>query len=326
MDDRTSEKKQNNPRSGNNNGSKGKSNNKRPPPPRPVQVSKKIAWLLRHGAEKEHLTLDSAGFANVHDVLENRNLKSLKVTFDELRACVRENDKQRFTLKLKSKSADTKDDDENENENENESQNPSDYLIRANQGHSLKKVIQDQELLHPIIAAEENNIPAMAIHGTTKNAWKLIVASGGLKPMGRNHIHFAPGLPAGFDKDNKSSEATTSTTTTTTTTMMIDDDDDDDGEEKEEKEKEKEKEIPVISGIRASSKILIYLDLAKAMQAGIKFWRSDNGVILSEGDENGLISMHFFHRVEDRTKEGGGAILIRDGKLLSGEASAVSNT
>lgn len=321
MDDRTSEKKQNNPRSGNNNGSKGKSNNKRPPPPRPVQVSKKIAWLLRHGAEKEHLTLDSAGFANVHDVLENRNLKSLKVTFDELRACVRENDKQRFTLKLKSKSADTKDDDENENENEKESKNPSDYLIRANQGHSLKKIIQDQELLQPITATEENNIPAMAIHGTTKNAWKLIVASGGLKPMGRNHIHFAPGVPAGFDKDNKSTEATTSTATT----MMIDDDTDD-GEGKEGKEKEKEKEIPVISGIRASSKILIYLDLAKAMQAGIKFWRSDNGVILSEGDENGLISMHFFQRVEDRTKEGGGAILIRDGKLLSGEAIAVSNT
>ncbi|EMF17431.1 phosphotransferase KptA/Tpt1, partial [Sphaerulina musiva SO2202] len=252
----------------------------RPPPPRPVQVSKKIAWLLRHGAEKEHLTLDSAGFANVHDVLENRNLKSLKVTFDELRACVRENDKQRFTLKLRSKSADTKDDDEDENEKE--SKNPSDYLIRANQGHSLKKIIQDQELLQPITATEENNIPAVAIHGTTKNAWKLIVASGGLKPMGRNHIHFAPGLPA----------------------------------EGKEKEKEKEKEIPVISGIRASSKILIYLDLAKAMQAGIKFWRSDNGVILSEGDENGLISMHFFQRVEDRTKEGGGAILIRDGKLL----------
>lgn len=257
----------------------------------------------------------------MHDVLENRNLKSLKVTFDELRACVRENDKQRFTLKLKSKSDTNGDDEDDDEKNEKESKNPSDYLIRANQGHSLKKIIQDQELLQPITATEESNIPAMAIHGTTKNAWKLIVASGGLKPMGRNHIHFAPGLPAGFDKDNKSSEATTSTSTSTT--MMIDDDD---GEEKEEKEKEKEKEIPVISGIRASSKILIYLDLAKAMQAGIKFWRSDNGVILSEGDENGLISMHFFQRVEDRTKEGGGAILIRDGKLSSGEASAVSNT
>lgn len=239
---------------------------------------------------------------------------------------MRENDKQRFTLKLKSKSDTNGDDEDDDEKNEKETKNPSDYLIRANQGHSLKKIIQDQELLQPITATEENNIPAMAIHGTTKNAWKLIVASGGLKPMGRNHIHFAPGLPAGFDKDNKSTEATTSTATT----MMIDDDTDDgegkEGKEGKEKEKEKEKEIPVISGIRASSKILIYLDLAKAMQAGIKFWRSDNGVILSEGDENGLISMHFFQRVEDRTKEGGGAILIRDGKLLSGEAIAVSNT
>jgi len=38
-------------------------------PPREVQVSKKLSWLLRHGAEKEGLTLGPGGYINVNDVV-----------------------------------------------------------------------------------------------------------------------------------------------------------------------------------------------------------------------------------------------------------------
>ncbi len=37
--------------------------------PRSVQVSKKLSWLLRHGAEKEGLKLDKSGYASVQDVV-----------------------------------------------------------------------------------------------------------------------------------------------------------------------------------------------------------------------------------------------------------------
>ncbi|EIN09458.1 hypothetical protein PUNSTDRAFT_51732 [Punctularia strigosozonata HHB-11173 SS5] len=54
----------------------------------------------------------------------------------------------------------------------------------------------------------------------------------------------------------------------------------------------------VISGMRASSSVLIYVDVQKALDAGIKFYLSENGVVLSEGNEHGFIPPEFFQRVE----------------------------
>jgi 2'-phosphotransferase len=53
------------------------------------------------------------------------------------------------------------------------------------------------------------------------------------------------------------------------------------------------------AGMRNSSQILIFIDVEKALRAGISFSLSDNGVILTEGDENGFLSTEFFLRVED---------------------------
>lgn len=37
--------------------------------PRDVQVSKKLSWLLRHGAEKEGLKLGKGGYVPLADVV-----------------------------------------------------------------------------------------------------------------------------------------------------------------------------------------------------------------------------------------------------------------
>ena len=55
----------------------------------------------------------------------------------------------------------------------------------------------------------------------------------------------------------------------------------------------------VLSGMRQSSSVFIYIDLEKALQEGLKFSLSANGVILSEGDSRGFIKPCFFQRVED---------------------------
>lgn len=39
------------------------------PVAREVQVSKKMSWLLRHGAEKEGLVLGNGGYMGVNDVV-----------------------------------------------------------------------------------------------------------------------------------------------------------------------------------------------------------------------------------------------------------------
>jgi len=55
----------------------------------------------------------------------------------------------------------------------------------------------------------------------------------------------------------------------------------------------------VISGMRSSSQVLIYVDVDKAISAGIKFYISANGVVLTEGDERGYLRPEFFSLVEN---------------------------
>lgn len=161
------------------------------------------------------------------------------------------------------------------------SDDPADYLIRANQGHSI--AVDNEGLLTPITS---DNLPTMVVHGTTHGAWPLIVSSGGLKRMARTHVHFASGLPSGM----RSMEASGAD--------------------------EQTAPAPVISGMRNSSSVLVYIDIKKAMEGGLKFWRSENGVILSEGDSDGLIKLEYFERVEDRSSDVG--VLVEGGKVVKG--------
>ncbi|KAK6200514.1 phosphotransferase KptA/Tpt1 [Scheffersomyces amazonensis] len=58
-------------------------------------------------------------------------------------------------------------------------------------------------------------------------------------------------------------------------------------------------ELSNISGIRQNANVLIYLDVEECLKNGIKFYRSLNDVILSEGNENGIISSKYFAKVVD---------------------------
>lgn len=51
--------------------------------------------------------------------------------------------------------------------------------------------------------------------------------------------------------------------------------------------------------MRNSSQILIYIDVQKALDSGLQFFVSANGVVLSEGDERGFIPPEYFKRVEN---------------------------
>ncbi|ELR06423.1 hypothetical protein GMDG_02139 [Pseudogymnoascus destructans 20631-21] len=156
---------------------------------RDVQVSKALSKLLRHDAVKAGLELDEEGFAGVGEALQWPRLKSLKVTFADILTAVTDNSKQRFALKLNPRLAPSPSPD---------STTPSDWLIRANQGHSI--TIDSSALLTPI-TLEADNIPPVVVHGTYYAFYPSIVASGGLKKMSRNHIHFSTGLPE--DREGK---------------------------------------------------------------------------------------------------------------------------
>ena len=52
--------------------------------------------------------------------------------------------------------------------------------------------------------------------------------------------------------------------------------------------------------MRNSATILVYVDVQKALDAGIKFHMSANGVILTEGDDTGFLKPQFFQKVTDK--------------------------
>lgn len=147
------------------------------------------------------------------------------------------------------------------------SNDPSNYMIRATQGHSIEAV--ESEGLHTLITLDDlSTIPDTVVHGTFHAAWGPIVASGGLKPMGRNMVHFATGpslrevVPEATD--DKSSEKKDGTDAVMNKNK-------------------------VISGMRSDASILIYVDLKRCLEdiraKGLKmeWFKSDNGVILTPG-------------------------------------------
>jgi len=198
-----------------------------------VRLSKTLAWILRHGAKSEGLPMRPDGYIRVTHLLENPRLQGLD--FSMLQRIVEADSKKRYDLMY-------------EGQGNTASSLEADsgiWWMRANQGHSMKSV---QVELRPVHSSADI---AMAVHGTTLQAWKSI-STQGLSKMSRNHIHLAQGVGGN-----------------------------------------------VMSGMRRSSQILIYIDVDKAISAGIKFFLSANDVVLTAGDEHGFLAPQFFSRVED---------------------------
>ncbi|KAI6772135.1 hypothetical protein HG530_003093 [Fusarium avenaceum] len=218
---------------------------------REVQVSKALSKLLRHQAANAGVQLDDEGYATLDSVLAWGPLRSLKVTLEDIQAIVSSNDKQRFTLKPKDPSL------------EIPSTSSADYLIRANQGHSIKL---ESAALHAPITIEAGNVPQRVLHGSFFYFWPAIVETGGLKPMSRTHVHCSSGTP----------------------------------------------EEGVVSGMRKDAELIIEVDIEASLNAGVKWWLSDNGVLLTEGDEQGILSTKYFKSVTGRKVDIG--VLWQDGE------------
>ncbi|KAL8796843.1 MAG: hypothetical protein Q9195_000926 [Heterodermia aff. obscurata] len=258
--------------------------------PRDVQISKAMSWLLRHGAKGEGIKMDANGYINVADLMAWRKFHNLSVTLSELRTVVDTNAKQRFSMiPLPSTISGHSDDD------------PSHYLIRANQGHSL--AISSENLLKPILATD-SDFPSLVVHGTNDEAWSGIRKSGGLKRMSRRHVHFATGVPEALNKGNVTVNSSSTPAPKTAKNRISDESGDivigNQGVEASlPSTSDSTEATKVISGMRANATVLIWVNVARSMnEGGLKWWRSDNGVILTEGDAHGTVSMDWFDKVE----------------------------
>lgn len=150
--------------------------NKTETPKRDIQISKALSYLLRHGAVKEKLNIDSNGYIPVSEILNHQRLKSHKCTFDDMLRIVENNDKKRFHL-------------ERIDESSSSEEKPEFYKICATQGHSIKTIAPTEELLKVVVTLD-----TPMIHGTNIQSCLLIVKSGFIKKMNRNQIHLSNGV------------------------------------------------------------------------------------------------------------------------------------
>lgn len=140
--------------------------------------------------------------------------------------------------------------------------------------------------------ATDPDCPHVVVHGTNHARWLQIHRSGHLNRMTRNHIHFArdelrplpplsspSSLAGGDDKQPAAAVRVVQ------------------GDEEE-----------VISGMRRDSTVMIWVDVRASMRVGVKWWRSTNDVILTEGLD-GKLPLEFVAWTE---KRGGEEVLFGD--------------
>ncbi|MBQ2347958.1 MAG: RNA 2'-phosphotransferase [Clostridia bacterium] len=122
-----------------------------------VNISKKLALVLRHNPQKIGITLDSNGWADVDILIENFNKKfKAELTMEKLEEIVRTNDKKRYSF------------------------NEDKTKIRANQGHSINVDVELKQAVPPEIL----------YHGTALRFADSIEKNGILK-MNRLYVHLS---------------------------------------------------------------------------------------------------------------------------------------
>lgn len=135
-------------------------------------LSKKLSWLLRHGANESGLAMDTAGFANVDDVIRITGF-----TLAEVDAVVAENNKQRFDIDI----------------------GAAGVRIRAVQGHSEGTPVTREGLEASWTVVEPETQPTV-FHGTSVEAAEAILAGPGVTAQARSHVHLAASTDAEVGK------------------------------------------------------------------------------------------------------------------------------
>ena len=118
------------------------------------KLSKELSYILRHRPDSVGISLDSAGWCIIEDLLEQMNAHGTSIDRATLNRIVENDHKGRYTI--------------------------DGTKIRANQGHSIKVDL----------GYKTKKPPAVLYHGTVSQFLDLIMKDG-LKKMKRHHVHLS---------------------------------------------------------------------------------------------------------------------------------------
>ncbi len=124
------------------------------------KISKQMTYILRHKANDFGLNIEPSGYIKLDELINHQMLKSHKINLDMVKEIVEKDSKQRFSL-----------------------ENRPPYYIRANQGHSMQ-LVKNEECLE--ILSNYADFQCV-VHGTSSEAWQKIKLTG-LNKMNRNCI------------------------------------------------------------------------------------------------------------------------------------------
>lgn len=126
-----------------------------------TQFSKYLSYILRHDPSSIGLTLEIGGWVNVDALLSAINGAStnkFNIDLEELKLVVEHDEKGRYSF------------------------NDDMTKIRANQGHSVKTLDMEYAEIEPL---------PILYHGTSRDNYEKILASGGIKHMERQYVHLS---------------------------------------------------------------------------------------------------------------------------------------
>jgi putative RNA 2'-phosphotransferase len=132
------------------------------------QLSKRLSWLLRHGANEAGVPMDPAGWVSIDAVLA-----AVRVGRADLLAVVEENDKQRLQL--------------------------DGDRIRATQGHSLDGTPVTVSALEASWERIDPQAIGRLFHGTRTEVVPDLLREG-IRAMDRTHVHLADAREAKVGK------------------------------------------------------------------------------------------------------------------------------
>lgn len=265
-----------------------------------TQLSRALSYLLRHGAEKEKLAMGADGWVALDDVLLKKSrIKSIDMDPDSgattkdgkkkrrepnvqdvLDVVNEPGDKQRFQVKGSAEQG---------------------WFIRAIQGHTIEAV---KELDHTPITLD--NLGVLALNQEQQQQQEQEQPPSQPHSMPSTQESPSPQLPPGVEiLHGTTQEAWSKIQATGGLSRM------------------KRNHIHLArgrpgvrgvgSGMRATSPLLIHIDIVAALKAGVVFELASNGAVLTAGggggSSDGELSLEFVSRVEDRS---GKVIWTRD--------------
>mmetsp|Transcript_3730 Transcript_3730/g.9020 ORF Transcript_3730/g.9020 Transcript_3730/m.9020 type:complete len:346 (-) Transcript_3730:1624-2661(-) len=253
------------------------------------KISRALSWALRHAALNIGLSIREDGFVPVQEILDSTHPKLRGATLENIKLVVNNNDKQRFKLeerprrlyyesKSKTKTntsqrdpTDTTTNASAKEETATEPEPEPETILCIRANQGHSMDLINPELLLTKLSPQDLRSLPCIVHGTYPKAWES--------------IHRAPEHGGGLRTMNRTHIHFASGLPA---------------------------ESGVISGMRKSCSVHVYVDASLcAADDRIEFFRSDNGVILTDGvGDSGVLPIEYFSHVTDSS----GKILLDNRK------------